>query len=244
LQSQTSSAGNGQIELGIKLLADLQMVFGNAGTMSTQTILKALHELTESPWNDLKGKPLNDRGLALRLRNYGVKSKQIRVGDVTLKGYDRTDLYDVWKRYLPLPPDKSKTSETSETSQQSLGWGASDVSDPPPNVSDALSEDPAGKRPDKTEPVSNVSVVSPLGEDRGDDYPDLPDCLRRPAPSSILSSSGNGKSASSGSQPLPLCDFCGRPATTGQSWPWPGRVDIRLHSSCEGPWWDTKGRPL
>jgi Protein of unknown function (DUF3631) len=67
--SLVSDAKEAEPSLGIKLLADLQMVFGNAGTMSTQTILKALHELTESPWNDLKGKPLNDRGLALRLRN-------------------------------------------------------------------------------------------------------------------------------------------------------------------------------
>ena len=51
--------------------------------------------------------------------------------------------------------------------------------------------------------------------------------------------------ACGGSQPLPLCDNCGTPTTNREPWPWPGRPDgIVLHSSCEGPWWDSeRGRP-
>jgi hypothetical protein len=52
--SLVSDAKEAEPSLGIKLLADLQTVFGDAGLMSTTAILKALHELTESPWNDLK----------------------------------------------------------------------------------------------------------------------------------------------------------------------------------------------
>jgi len=113
--SLVSDAKEIEPSLGIKLLADLQTVFGNAGLMPTAAILTALHGLSESPWGDLKGKPLNDRGLALRLRQYGIKSKQVRTGDITLKGYDRTDFFDVWRRYLPQPSDKTKTNETNET---------------------------------------------------------------------------------------------------------------------------------
>jgi len=40
----------------------------------------------------------------------------------------------------------------------------------------------------------------------------------------------------------PLCDNCGRPATTGQRWDWEGRPLV-LHSSCEGPWFESGGRP-
>jgi len=221
--SLVSDAKEVEPSLGIKLLADLQTVFGDAGLMSTAAILKALHELTESPWNDLKGKPLNDRGLALRLRQYGVKSKQIRVGDITLKGYDRADLFDVWKRYLPQSSDKAKTSETSETSSGFQASGASDVSDAPPNVSDTAPEDPEGertKKPNKAALVSDVSAVSLTGDDRGDDPGPIPDFLKR-TPN--------------------RCDHCG---TTGklQPWDWPGRPDgITLHSSCEGAWFDGKG---
>ena len=72
--------------------------------MATTTILNALHDLPESPWNDLKGKPINDRGLAVRLRQYDIKSKQVRIGEVTLKGYTRSDFFDAWRRYLPPSP--------------------------------------------------------------------------------------------------------------------------------------------
>jgi Protein of unknown function (DUF3631) len=61
--------------LGVRLLADLKSIFGVAQEMTTEAILRALHALNESPWNDLKGKPLNDRGLAQRLRQYEIKPK-------------------------------------------------------------------------------------------------------------------------------------------------------------------------
>jgi hypothetical protein len=110
--------------LGVRLLADLQSTFGDAIAMATEDVLTALHAMKESPWADLRGKPLNDRGLATRLRQYGVKSKQIRLGHRTLKGYVRADLHDAWKRYLP-PAHNSETSETKETvSEQTV----SDVS--------------------------------------------------------------------------------------------------------------------
>lgn len=105
--------------LGVLLLADLRAVFGDAHVMSTESILKALHALEESPWSDLRGSPLNPRGLAQRLRQYGVRSKQVRIGEVTLKGYALEDLHDAWSRYLPpvgRPPMGHETEETEETS--------------------------------------------------------------------------------------------------------------------------------
>jgi hypothetical protein len=103
--------------------------------MATSAILKALHDLPEAPWSDLRGKPINDRGLADRLRQYGVKSKQIRIGEITLKGYERADFIDVWKRYLPSP-QSSDGSETSETSETKPDFQAPEAADSPSNVSD------------------------------------------------------------------------------------------------------------
>jgi hypothetical protein len=147
--SLVSDAKEAEPSLGIRLLADCKTIFGAADAMFTHVILKVLHDLPEAPWNDLKGKPLNDRGLALRLRQYGIKSKQVRIGEITLKGYERTDFVDVWKRYLPPPPssDRSETSETSETKSDPHGFGGSDS---PSNV-------------------SAVSDVSLAGDDRGDE---------------------------------------------------------------------------
>jgi hypothetical protein len=45
-----------------------------------------------------------------------VKSRTIRVGTITAKGYTTADLYDAWMRYLPLPPKEHVTEVTSTTS--------------------------------------------------------------------------------------------------------------------------------
>lgn len=131
--------------LGIRLLSDLRTVFGAAEVLSSETILAGLIGLEESPWGDLRGRPLNARGLAYRLRDYGVRSKTIRIGETTPRGYAKEDFHDAWIRYLdpltksidscvnlpprgegeeaesmtqpPLaaPPHESATSATNET---------------------------------------------------------------------------------------------------------------------------------
>jgi hypothetical protein len=99
--------------LGIRLLSDLREVFGDAEVMPTEAALKALTAMDEAPWSDLHGSALNARGLAMRLKRYGINSRQVRIGERTVKGYRREDLHDVWTRYLvpPTPPQK----ETAET---------------------------------------------------------------------------------------------------------------------------------
>jgi len=104
-----------EASLGIRLLADLRSIFEGEQELSSKAVLERLHGLPEAPWGDLHGKPLDERGLAKRLRAYGVKPKTIRTGAGTPRGYSKADLEDVWRRYLPSPADKSKTSKTSET---------------------------------------------------------------------------------------------------------------------------------
>jgi Protein of unknown function (DUF3631) len=65
--------------LGIRLLADLEKVFDDREELQTSAILQALIGMGESPWGDLRGKPLDVRGLANRLRQYEVKPKVVRV---------------------------------------------------------------------------------------------------------------------------------------------------------------------
>lgn len=104
--------------LGIKLLTDLRTIFGESDALFTDAILLKLHAIEESPWAEiLQGKPLNTRGLAKRLTQYGIKSKTVRVGPNTAKGYTRADLYDAWLRYLPSP-EKSDTTVTNVTTDE------------------------------------------------------------------------------------------------------------------------------
>ena len=86
--------------MGIRLLEDLKTVFGDRDRLHTEEILSELLKLNESPWDDIRGKPLDARGLANRLGKYQVKSKSVRVGEDSKKGYAREDLVDVWARYV------------------------------------------------------------------------------------------------------------------------------------------------
>jgi hypothetical protein len=118
-QSESSRycAGSNEVEpsLGIRLLTDLRLIFEGGKELPSKTILERLQALPESPWSDLRGKPLDERGLAKRLRAYGVKPKTIRTSSGTPRRYSKTDLEDQWRRYLPAPLGKSKTTKTSET---------------------------------------------------------------------------------------------------------------------------------
>lgn len=124
--SLVSDARQGTPSLGVRLLGDLRHVFGRRDAMATDEIIKALCALDEAPWGDLRGKAIDARGLAHRLKPYGISSKQVRVGPtLTLKGYARADLHDAWARYLSVSPYASETSETDETPSADV----SDVSD-------------------------------------------------------------------------------------------------------------------
>jgi hypothetical protein len=108
--------------LGILLLTHLQAVFGAEEKLSTDIVLQKLREIEESPWNDIKGRPLDDRGLARRLRQYGIKPRKVRIGSSTFRGYQREDCLDAWCRYVPpLSPATSGTNGTSGTNKQSQG---------------------------------------------------------------------------------------------------------------------------
>jgi hypothetical protein len=86
--------------LGVLLLADLRGVFAKAESLATDAILDELHKLVESPWGDLRGKPLDARGLARRLRAYEIRPVKVWSDGRSLQGYRRADLWDAWTRYL------------------------------------------------------------------------------------------------------------------------------------------------
>lgn len=123
--------------VGVRLLADLREVFGDAEAMHGTDILDALCKIDEAPWADWYGRPFNARDLAKMLKPYGVSSTKVKINGVALQGYRREPLHDAWSRYLPplddppvatqsdTPPpgrEGSGTSGTSGTAQ--VTWGA------------------------------------------------------------------------------------------------------------------------
>jgi hypothetical protein len=114
--------------LGVRLLADLRIVFKEHDHMTTESIIKALCSLDEAPWGDIRGKSIDARGLANRLGEYGVKSKTVRMPGIdTLKGYARADLWDAWQRYLSAPLVARDTSDTTVTNLDEIGNADPDV---------------------------------------------------------------------------------------------------------------------
>lgn len=96
--------------LGVRLLGDLKDIFRGGDRMTTVEILEKLCALEEAPWGDLRGKPLDARGLARYLKRYEVGPATFKVLDGTdkpAKGYttyptkDNGGLADAWQRYLP-----------------------------------------------------------------------------------------------------------------------------------------------
>lgn len=122
--------------LGIKLLEDVKTVFGDRSAMFTEEILTALNGMDEAPWGDLRGAPMDARRLASMLRKYitipeAERSKTIRIGDRTAKGYRADWLYDAWTRYLSSPPaSPSHPSHASHNKGQDV-TGVTDVTDSP-----------------------------------------------------------------------------------------------------------------
>ena len=98
--------------------------------LSSTALVAALLALEESPWGDLRGKPLDARRLATRLKPYGIGPKQLRLdSDTTAKGYQASDFKDSWDRYLPPGRETSETRETdSDPKYNPQDQNVSDVS--------------------------------------------------------------------------------------------------------------------
>lgn len=109
------------VSVGMRLLADIREVFGDAGHLTTAELLNRLHNLEDAPWEDWYGKPLTGRALAKLLGPYRVVPVYKRVRGEPSRGYFRSEFEDAFRRYVP----ESATSATSATD----AVGVADVAD-------------------------------------------------------------------------------------------------------------------
>lgn len=99
--SDAADEADADANLSMRLLSDLRDVFGDATALHTSTILERLHKIEDAPWSNFFGSPLDPRGLGRKLKPYGVRTKNVRLGEKVAKGIERGDLHDAWTRYLP-----------------------------------------------------------------------------------------------------------------------------------------------
>ncbi len=87
--------------IGTELLEDIQKAFQKCGRISTSDLIAVLCADDERPWSTFdRGKWMTPRQLAKRLREFGIRSKNLRDDGRTLKGYERDDFAETFTRYL------------------------------------------------------------------------------------------------------------------------------------------------
>lgn len=100
--------------IGAELLADVKAVFDakKASKIFSADLLEALVADEEAPWATWnRGKPISPRQLSAKLADFGIKSKDIRIGSANKKGYDLGSFLDAFGRYLLTdPPPPSATA--------------------------------------------------------------------------------------------------------------------------------------
>lgn len=192
-----SAAEDEKLSLGQRLLRDIKALLDaeNVTAMWSSDIIAKLIADPESEWRDLWGKALDQRRLAKELSRYGVKSKSIRIGITTSKGYDvdgPAGLHQAWEHWLT--PSVTGTSGTSDTSQvNALRTVPLTESNDTSGTQAAHLFDPSEQGKPKTVPdVPDVPHTDGSVEsDRPAPPRKCPDCQRAPA----RSDTG-------------LCDFC------------------------------------
>jgi hypothetical protein len=131
--------------LGILLLSDIKAIFHehHKDSIPSKELVQKLIALEDQPWGDIKGKPLDERSLARRLRAYSIKPSTVYAPGrgSNPKGYTKADFHDAWGRYVdasPAPPGKAATSATSATIVPFQGIGIADGLRMDRNVADTI----------------------------------------------------------------------------------------------------------
>lgn len=134
----THMDGGDQVaDVGTDLLRDIKAIFEARGAdrIFSTDLLAALEADSEAPWITWnRGKPITARQVASRLAGFNIRSKQMRIGETTKKGYLLKDLQDAFKRYLPAGPQVS--SETTKQSHNHAGYSGFPSETLPSPVSD------------------------------------------------------------------------------------------------------------
>lgn len=90
---------------GARILADIRRIFASRGepeSLSTEELLYLLRQDPEGPWSEWGRSGLTARDLGTMLREYGIRSGNVRMADGTQrKGHTRNRFLDAWRRYCP-----------------------------------------------------------------------------------------------------------------------------------------------
>lgn len=159
-----SGGGEDGGTVGNELLVDIREVFETkrVSKISTADLISELCADDEKSWATYnRGKPINPRQVAKRLKEYGIASKTIRIGYDTAKGFELDQFKEAFARYLALSP---VTSVTASQPSNHAGFAVTDDASRYLNKSQSVTPKPAliqgcDAVTDKTPETQGRSVV-------------------------------------------------------------------------------------
>lgn len=107
LSGVAEESGDGDI--GPELLADVYTIFKKRGTetLASSVLVEALIGKADRPWATWRrGNALTQHQLARLLQPFDIRPKSLRIGERVLRGYEREQFIDAWRRYPPVPQDR------------------------------------------------------------------------------------------------------------------------------------------
>ena len=140
-----SGTESATVSAGTELLADIQEVFEHTrlDKISTVELIRALCEDEEKCWATWNhGKQINPRQFARRLSGYGIKSKTIRLGHETAKGFEVAQFKDTFARYLSTPSENGNFAVTESQPNKHGGLSVTDNQSHNPSVTQSVTLEP------------------------------------------------------------------------------------------------------
>ncbi len=151
----------------ILLLKDIRDIFDELGQdkIFTKEMLNKLHLMAERPWGEYPNtktgetKPLTSSNLAYLLKSHEIKPKQLKIGSVNNRGYERSDFEDTWLRYVspPAAPDTPRQGATPLPAAENKGSRGSTLA-----KAEVAGSALAAENPRETAEGSGVAVQAPL----------------------------------------------------------------------------------
>ena len=132
-------------DLSIRLIADLKTIFAELPERDmwpSQAIVDALNGLDEAPWAEMNnGKGLTTNKLARMLQRFEIKTKTVRIGNRTPKGYTAASFADIFARYLPNNRNTKQNTDISLQNNNIKCCGNVSVADSNRNIQEAGCDD-------------------------------------------------------------------------------------------------------
>jgi putative DNA primase/helicase len=123
-QAAVKLSGNVDDEMSLLgyFLKDLRslMLLKKVDRMLSRDIVSILNPMHSRPWEDLRrGREINEYWLGHKMRELGIRSRSMRVGEANAKGYLLEDVEGAYRRYVN--PELQSTQQLNSKAEGGTG---------------------------------------------------------------------------------------------------------------------------